>query len=63
MIGLLKKCPQCYTKLQTEENAIQVCKMCGCLVKSGTLRPEVLLIQDSIILQYGGVEDERSWED
>jgi hypothetical protein len=56
-MGLLKRCPQCYTKLQTNENAIQVCEMCGYLAKSGTDRFETLMLYDSIKLPTWGEED------
>lgn len=60
-MGLLKRCPQCYAKLQTNENAIQICEVCGYLTKSGTTRPEALVIRNSIILPTSG-EDEYDFE-
>jgi hypothetical protein len=62
-MGLLKRCPQCYTKLQTNENAIQVCEMCGYLTKSGTARPEALELYNSIILLMWGEENECDFEE
>jgi ribosomal protein L37AE/L43A len=62
-MGLLKRCPQCYAKLQANENAIHICKVCGYLTKSGTVRPEALVIHDSIILPTWGEEDEYDFED
>jgi hypothetical protein len=62
-MGMLKRCPQCYTKLQTNENAIQFCKVCGYLTISGTARPGVLVIHDSIILPTWREEDEWDMEE
>ncbi len=47
---MLKRCPNCYTKFDTCENEIQICKMCGYWTKKGTVRLEPLVLYDSIVL-------------
>ncbi|WP_370574611.1 hypothetical protein [Methanomethylovorans sp.] len=63
IMGLLNRCPQCYAKLQTNENAIWVCEVCGYLTKSVTARLEALVLYDSIILPTWGEEDECDFEE
>ncbi|MFP4655690.1 MAG: hypothetical protein ACLFMM_08510 [Methanohalobium sp.] len=43
-LNMLTVCPKCKSKLETKENGIQICKICGYWTKKGTVRLDPLVI-------------------